>query len=93
VGIIIPPTPSPLLLPSSDILMVICFSFDLVDVAFFFFFVVVIFTLSSNASRPRPNTSYPGPKFAVEEDAVAVQEEIGEEVEVKVEESDFKVNL
>jgi hypothetical protein len=52
--------------------------------------------VSSNASRPRPNTSYPGPKLAVEEDAVAVQEEIGEEVEVEVkveEESDLKVNL
>jgi hypothetical protein len=49
-------------------------------------------TLSSNASRPRPNTSYPGPKLAVEEDAVAVQEE-GGGGEVVEEEADFKVNL
>jgi hypothetical protein len=67
--------------------MVICFSFDLFE-TIVFFFVVVIFTLSSNASRPRPNTSYPGPKLAVEEDAVAVQEK--EEV---VEDADFKINL
>jgi hypothetical protein len=49
--------------------------------------------MSSNASRPRPNTSYPGPKLAVEEDAVAVQEIEGEEVKVVIEESDPKVNL
>jgi hypothetical protein len=34
----------------------------------------VILTLSSNASRPRPNTSKPGPKLAVEEGATAVTE-------------------
>jgi hypothetical protein len=51
-------------------------------------------TLSSNASRPRPNTSYPGPKLAVEEDAVAVHDDDEEEDDdEKEEESDFKVNL
>jgi hypothetical protein len=52
-------------------------------------------TLSSNASRPRPNTSYPGPKLAVEEDAVAVHddEEDDDGDDEKEEESDFKVNL
>jgi hypothetical protein len=55
-------------------------------------------TLSSNASRPRPNTSYPGPKLAVEEDAVAVHDDEEEEGdddddEKEEEESDFKVNL
>jgi hypothetical protein len=53
-------------------------------------------TLSSNASRPRPNTSYPGPKLAVEEDAVAVhddEEDDDGDDEKEEEESDFKVNL
>ena len=52
--------------------------------------------MSSNASRPRPNTSYPGPKLAVEEDAVAVhddEEEDDDDDDEKEEESDFKVNL
>jgi len=49
-------------------------------------------TLSSNASRPRPNTSYPGPKLAVEEDAVAAHDD-EEDDDEKEEESDFKVNL
>jgi hypothetical protein len=51
--------------------------------------------VSSNASRPRPNTSYPGPKLAVEEDAVAVHddEEEDDDDDEKEEESDFKVNL
>jgi hypothetical protein len=51
-------------------------------------------TLSSNASRPRPNTSYPGPKLAVEEDAVAVHDDDEDnDDDEKEEESDFKVNL
>jgi hypothetical protein len=50
-------------------------------------------TLSSNASRPRPNTSYPGPKLAVEEDAVAVHDDDEEDDDEKEEESDLKVNL
>jgi hypothetical protein len=51
-------------------------------------------TLSSNASRPRPNTSYPGPKLAVEEDAVAVHDDDeDDDDDEKEEESDFKVNL
>ena len=33
---------------------------------------VVILTLSSKASRPRPKTSKPGPKLAVEDGAAAV---------------------
>jgi hypothetical protein len=70
--------------------MVICCFFDLFDVVIFF--EVDIFTLSSNASRPRPKTSYPGPKLAVEEDAVAVQE-VEVVKEVVEEEADFKVNL
>jgi hypothetical protein len=55
--------------------------------------------VSSNASRPRPNTSYPGPKLAVEEDAVAVDDDNDDEEEgdddddEKEGESDFKVNL
>ena len=52
--------------------------------------------MSSNASRPRPNTSYPGPKLAVEEGAVAVhddEEEDDDDDDEKEEESDFKVNL
>jgi hypothetical protein len=57
--------------------------------------------VSSNASRPRPNTSYPGPKLAVEEDAVAVhdddddddEEEGDDDDDEKEEESDFTVNL
>jgi hypothetical protein len=49
--------------------------------------------VSSNASRPRPNTSYPGPKLAVEEDAAAVHDDDEEDDDEKEEESDFKVNL
>ena len=58
--------------------------------------------MSSNASRPRPNTSYPGPKLAVEEGAVAVhdddddddeEEEGDDDDDEKEEEFDFKVNL
>ena len=36
------------------------------------FFVLVSVTVSKNASRANPNTSNPGPKFAVDEGALTV---------------------